>query len=352
MDIESLVSGGLAFINYTREALVGRLATLLPPKTTVVEILETVEPDADVIGACLDLRKMGYRLALDDFIPRQEMQPLLEIASYVKVDFRQHDKSARKNLRGMTRNRDIVWLAEKIEDEEEFRTARSEGYTLFQGYFFCRPTMVSRRSLPPSRKNYLRLLGELTRRPLNLDQVLSIVEKEASLCYRLLRLANSPLWGIQNGITSVLGALLLVGEERFRLLVSVAAAGALGQDQSSALVRLSLERARFCELLASAIGENPTEQFMLGLLSLLDAMLATPMEAIAQSLPLRPEAKEALLGAQNRTAMPLCLVRSFELGERSECGTAAPHSHITEEELAKLYMEAVRWARESIAAVG
>jgi c-di-GMP phosphodiesterase len=349
MGIESLTNGGLAFVNCTREALVGRLVTLLPPKTTVLEILETVEPDAEVVEACTDLRKMGYLLALDDFVPRPEMQPLIEIASYVKVDFRLSDAGMRRQIHGLMRASRAALLAEKVEDQEEFNVALAEGYEYFQGYFFCHPKIMANREIPPNKINYLRLMVDLTREPLNLVAVTRTVESEPSLCYRLLRLANSALWGIRNDVTSVHDAFMLVGEDRFRILVSVAASGVLGQDQPSALVSLSLERARFCELVAPLVGENPTEQFMLGLLSLMDAMLETPMDLIVKSLPLRAEAKAALMGATNPVSVPLGLIRGFESGAWGTCGGTANDLGVSEETLAHLYMESVKWATDTLA---
>jgi EAL and modified HD-GYP domain-containing signal transduction protein len=297
MGIESLTDNQLAFVNCTRESLVGRLVTVLPCRTTVLEILETIEPDAELLAACLELRRMGYQFALDDFVPRKEMRPLVEIASYIKVDFRISDASQRREIRRMIRGSKAALLAEKVEDQEEFAVARAEGYTHFQGYFFCRPKVFANREIPPNRINYLRLMAELARQPLDLAEVIRIVRLETSLCYRLLRLANSPLLGIRNDVTSVRDAFMLVGEDRFRALASVAASCVMGEGQPTALITLSVERARFCELLAPLIEENPTEQFLLGLLSLLDAMLQTPMESIAQALPLRAEAKAALLGS-------------------------------------------------------
>jgi EAL and modified HD-GYP domain-containing signal transduction protein len=113
LDIESLTNDGLAFVNCTREAILGRWVTLLPPKNTVLEILETVSPDAELVKACIDLRKMGYRIALDDFVARPEMEPLVEIASYIKVDFRLSDAQARKEIRLMTRASRAALLAKK-----------------------------------------------------------------------------------------------------------------------------------------------------------------------------------------------------------------------------------------------
>jgi EAL and modified HD-GYP domain-containing signal transduction protein len=349
MGIESLTNHALAFVNCTREALVSRLVTLLPAKSTVLEVLETVEPDAEVVEACRELRGMGYELALDDFVPRKEMGPLVELASYIKVDFRLSDAEERRKVHDLVRGSGAALLAEKVEDQAEFDVACEEGYDYFQGYFFCRPKMVANREISPNRMNYLRLLVEMTRKPLNLTRVTDIVRVEPSFCYRLLRLANSALWGRQREVASVREAFMVVGEDRFRILVSVAASCVLSEKQP-ALISLSLERARFCELLAPMIGENPTEQFMLGLLSLVDAMLEIPMEAIANSLPLRAEARAALLGAINSAALPLCLIRSFEAGWWDRCGGEAEALGVSEATLSGLYIDAVKWASESVAA--
>jgi EAL and modified HD-GYP domain-containing signal transduction protein len=348
--IDSLTEGGLAFVNCTREALLGRLFTLLSPRNTVLEVLETVEPDAEVVAACMDARALGYRIALDDFVPFPQMQALVEIADYVKVDFLLSGPAERREIKRMTRKSRAALLAEKVESQDQFDIARREGFEYFQGYFFCRPRMVATREIPPNRLNYLRLLVELTRTTMNLEEVLRIVRMEASLCYRLLRLANSALWGLRETVTSVRGAFMVVGEDRLRTLVAVAASSFLGQGQSAALVEMSLLRARFCELVAPLVGENPKEQFMLGLLSLIDAMLGTSMEMIAKELPFRDEARAALLGVKNRAAAPLCLIRSFELGAWASCECEPEGVAISEETLTTLYLESVTWARESMGA--
>ncbi|MGD0796444.1 MAG: HDOD domain-containing protein [Acidobacteriaceae bacterium] len=347
MGIDSLTHHQLAFVNCTREILLSRWVTLLPPQTTVLEILETVAPDTELVETCIELRKMGYKLALDDLVPRPEMQPLIDLASYVKVDFRLQDAERRRAIHTMVRGSHAALLAEKVEDQEQFNTARAEGYEYFQGYFFGKPTVTANREIPASRINYLRLLVALTRDPLNLNEVSEIVKMEASLCYRLLRLANSPLWGRRSDVTSVLDAFMLVGENRFRMLVSVAASCEMGENQAPALTVQSLERARFCELLAPVIGEKPSEQFMLGLFSLLEAMLGIPMATIMQTLPLRREVKAALQGATNQVSVPLCMIKNFELGLWEPCVGTARTLDIKEETLTRLYIEAVQWASEA-----
>jgi EAL and modified HD-GYP domain-containing signal transduction protein len=348
MGIESLTHHQFAFINCTREILLSRWVTLLPPKTTVLEILETVAPDAELVETCVELRKMGYRLALDDLMPRPEMQPLIDIANYVKVDFQSQDKEKRREIHKMVRGTQAALLAEKLEDQEQFNAARAEGYEYFQGYFFGKPTVTANREIAPNRINYLRLLVALTRDPLNLREVTEIVKMEASLCYRLLRLANSPLWGRRSDVTSVMDAFMLVGEDRFRMLVSVAASCEMGENHMMALTTQSLERARFCELMAPMIGEKASEQFILGLFSLLEAMLCIPMATILQTLPLRRETKAALLGATNQVSIPLCMIKNFERGLWEPCVATARTLDISEEKLTGIYIEAVKWASEAV----
>jgi EAL and modified HD-GYP domain-containing signal transduction protein len=278
------------------------------------------------------------------------MQPMIEIADYVNVDFRLADAYTRRQIHRMMRYSGGALVAEKIEDQEQFNIARGEGYEYFQGYFFCRPQIIANREMPANRMNYLQLLIELTRKTVNLAEITRLVGLEPSLAYRLLRLANSALWARRGEITSIRDAFVFVGEDRFRSLVSVAASCLLSQEQTPALVSLSLERARFCELMAPLIGESPSEQFMLGLLSLLDAMLDVPMDTITDSLPLRKEAKAALRGATNQVAVPLCLIRSFEAGAWQVCTGTAAALDVREDTLARLYVESVQWATASLAA--
>jgi len=131
--------------------------------------------------------------------------------------------------------------------------------------------------------------------------------------------------------------------------VSVATSCVLGQSQPSPLVVLSLKRAHFCELLAPLAGENPTEQFMLGLLSLLDAMLETPIEPLLKTLPMRPEAKAALLGEANPVGALLGVVQKIETADWENCMTAAQTLGIGEEKLASAYIESMKWATQAAA---
>ena len=154
--LSSLTQKELAFVNCTREALVHGLVTLMPASSTVLEILETVEPDAEPVAVCTELHRMGYALALNDFVPRKRMQSLVALATYIKVDYRTSDATQRCAIRQQARGTTAALLVEKVETKDDFTHALEEGCKYFQGFFLPPPHDGPRR-IPPRRLSHLHL---------------------------------------------------------------------------------------------------------------------------------------------------------------------------------------------------
>ncbi|MGC2636164.1 MAG: HDOD domain-containing protein [Acidobacteriaceae bacterium] len=340
----------LAFVNCTRDVLMQGLVSVLSPLQTVLEILETVVPDQELLSACRTLKKNGYRIALDDFFPHPALAPLVEIADFVKIDFRALSPAVRRDIYGMLAGSWALRIAEKIETEEEMRVARSEGCMLFQGYFFSRPVLLSSRVILQNRLVYLRLLATLHEVPADIRQVESLILSDATLCYRVLRLANSALQGHAGVISSVREALLMVGDDAVRRMVTVALAGILSAHRPPALVSMALARARFCELLAPSLGQVPQQLYLLGLLSLLDALLEAPMPRILKTLPITCEMKAALLGDGGPLSPALELARALESCNWHHCETLRQSLSLSESEIAARYVDSLRWAAQSLKA--
>jgi len=340
--------GTFAFVNCTRAALLEGLVGILPPASTVIEILENIDPDPALLRTCQDLKKQGYRIALDDFFPDPGRAPFVELADFVKIDYRASSPAVRRGIDKMLNGSWALRIAEKIETEEEKRIARSEGCMLFQGYFFSRPVLVSSRTVPQNRLVYLRLLAALHEVPADLREVESLVMSDASLCYRVLRLANSALQGHAGVIGSVREALLMVGDDAMLRMVTVALAGLLTGHRPPALVSMALARARFCELLAPSIGQTPQQLYLLGMLSLLDALLETPMSRLLKSLPLSCEMKAALMGEPCPLTPALDLIHALESCDWRRCEALRASVGLDESKIAAMYIDALRWATQTI----
>lgn len=342
-----LTRGAPTFINCTHESLVNGLVTLLPT-TTVLEIVETIDATDEVLAACVNYKRLGYKLALDDFQLRDEMEALIELADYIKVDFNLSGPRERQKILTALKGREVILLAEKIETEEEFEAAKSEGFILFQGYFFCHPTVFSKRRFPSNGVNYLYLLSALLKGDFQVSQLALMLQSEVALGYQLLRLVNSAVYAIDKKVTSLEDALVIVGENKFRILLLNAIATETCRSRPTELLVHVLHRARFFELIAPYTRQDPMEQYLFGLLSIMDVMLGTPIADLLEALPLRKEVVNALCGEPSPVNRALRLFESYEEADWEDCMNASFALGLTERELTGIYTDALIWAQRSV----
>ncbi len=350
--VEELTGGPPAFVNCTLDALAGHLVDVLLPGSTVLEILETLEPTSALIAACRKLKALGFRIALDDFEWKQGIEPLVEIADYVKLDFLQHGRDARHALLDRLSRYSLTLLAEKIETQGDYEAASAEGFTLFQGYYFCRPALLETRQIPGNKIMQLEILREVQRDPIDLHKVSNLVRRDAAITYRLLRLVNSAACAIRQEVRSVELAMMAVGEHAFRRIAILAIASGLNSDRPSEILRMALARARFCELASGLMRFDPTEQYLLGLLSMLPAMLRVPMREALSSLPLRQQIREALAGARNNERSLLEWIEAAERGDWPLCDAVVQSKALHEEQLQRCATEARNWADGTLRSAG
>ena len=349
MGMEKLTGGDRAFINCTRNVLIKGYAALLPKDKVVVEILESVEPDDEVVGACLRLKRAGFMLALDDFIYAERLEPLLPLVDFVKIDFRETTEMDRRALVEKLSPRGIKMVAEKVETRSGLQQASAMGYTYFQGYFFSKPEIVVAQDIPGYKLNYLRVLQAVNQPEINLVELENIIKLEASLTYKLLRYLNSAFFGFRTEIRSIHHALALLGEEELKKWASLIAMAAMGADKPPELVVSVIVRAVFCESLAPRIGmmNRSNDLFLLGMMSLIDAVLDRPLPEILEKMPISHEVKEALLGVENRFRDVYETVIAYEAADWRSFAEKARKLNLDEETVPNLYLKSVEWAKNT-----
>jgi EAL and modified HD-GYP domain-containing signal transduction protein len=336
------------FLNCTEEALTGQLVHVLPAGMTVLEILETVDPSPALIAACRHLKSCGFRLALDDFTWKPGIEPLVEIADYIKVDFAASDEQNRRELLRRLNGATIALVAENVEAQEQYQQARDEGFTLMQGYYFCRPSLMKNHKVPANRLQHVEILRMLQDETMDLHKLAEMVKRDPSLTYRLLRLVNSPMSAMRQEVQSVQAALIAVGEETFRRLATLAITSEMNEGQPMELLRMAFVRGRFCELASVFCDLHRTEQYLLGLLSLLPAMLRVSMYNLTPLLPLRNEIRRALEGEILPERTLLCWLEAHERADWATCDIVTGKQCLDADDLLMCYEEAVQWAQAAL----
>ncbi len=346
MGFDVLCDGQRAFINCTRELLLKDGITLLPSEQTVVEVLEAVAPDDLVVAACERLKVAGYTLALDDYVANDPRERLTTFADILKVDFERTTRVQQEELVKRFAPQGRRMLAEKVETHDQFQAALDMGYVYFQGYFFRRPEVLQAREIPTNRVNYLRLLASVSKDEMDLREVESIIKTEASVLYRLLRYLNSPIFGMRNEIHSIRHALALLGEREIRRWIRLVTLVSAGQDRPSDLVLSALVRARFCELVSMKIPRSQSDLFLVGMVSMMDAILEIPMDEILSKIALDKDTKMVLSGGGGRLKPVYDLMIAQESGKWEAAKQAADQLRISESETGEMWWQAMQWGRQ------
>jgi len=353
--LDRVTDGAPAFLNFTREMLLHGVYQLFNPNDVVIELLETVTPDAEVVAACKAMTKAGYKLALDDFVFEPGYEPLLEIADIVKLDVLDRETTELAALVDRLAPYKLRLLAERVETADVRAACQSLGCTLFQGYYFSKPQLLAKRDLSAGAMTILRLMNLLRDIESSDIKIEEAFRTDVSLTYKLLRAVNSAAMG-GRGIESILHAVRLVGRAEMHkwlallLVTSVAGRGGLTEE----VVHTAIRRARMCELVAIDRGDRRGAEalFMVGLFSLLDAILGFPLPELLERIDLATEVRRALLVRSGPFAPTLSLIEAYERGAWDAASGEAALLGIPPQTVTDLYLSALAWSKEQIANAG
>ncbi|MBU4236804.1 MAG: HDOD domain-containing protein [Proteobacteria bacterium] len=342
--IEQIASGHKAFVNFTEDMLVRGVPTMFSKDSVVVEVLEDVQPSEEVIGACRELVAKGYTLALDDFVYADNLIPLIEIAKIIKVDFRLTPIEQIKEMVETLKKYSCKFLAEKIETYAEFTLARDMGFVYFQGYFFSKPEVLKNKDIASSQLSLMQLIVEVNRAEFEVKDIEKLVNQDISISFKLLKYLNSAYYSRLQPISSIRQAIAYLGERGTRLFVSLIATSKLSEHKPDELIRTSCIRARFLERIGQNCKLDKGDLFMLGLFSLLDAMLDASMEVLMTQLPISEEITQALVHKSGSLFPYLQLIQLYEAGEWVKLDRLMGTLNLDEHKIMDSYLDAVHWA--------
>lgn len=353
LGLDSVLGGQRAFINFDAIMLMTDVIEFLPPHKVVIELLETVAITPAIVARCRDLKQLGFSLALDDVVSVDPAHaPLLPLLDYVKIDvLKAPTESLPAILAEMARHK-VKPVAEKVDNAEMAARCDALGFALFQGYFYARPTLLNGKRTDPSKQIMLRLMHQLLTDADNHD-IEQTFKQAPEMAYKLLRLVNSVGVAGATKIQTLAQAIMVLGRRQMqRWLQLLLFAQYSRGDFPSPLLTLSSTRGRLMEMLAQTLGYDKAtreEAFMVGMFSLLDALLGEPLPALLDELALSEEIREAILSQEGRLGALLRLIIAMEQDEGNAVDEViAAHPELAQVNLMNLQIEAMLWA-DSIA---
>ncbi|OUR64571.1 histidine kinase [Methylophaga sp. 42_25_T18] len=338
--IDRVIGNKLGFINLTRAFLTGEIPLPFDNKQFVLEILEDIVIDDEIINAVKKFSSQGFTIALDDFIYHEELKPIIALADIIKIDLLALTEQELIEHVEILKQENVKLLAEKVETEEQFQLCKKLGFDYYQGYFFCKPSIIDDKPLPDNKVVALRLLHSLQNPNISIDEIESLVSQDLSLSFKLLRCLNSAAFSLPKKVESLRQAVVYLGLKTIKSWATIIAFSSI-EASSNEVMTTTLIRAKMAEELAPAFNCDSETGFMAGLFSPLDAMLNKPMPELLQSLPMDDTIKGALQDFEGDLGKLLLFVVSYEQGD-----LAVVPKNITIAELNQTYVTATEWANQ------
>ncbi|GLX81267.1 EAL and HDOD domain-containing protein [Thalassotalea eurytherma] len=347
--INEFTHGKPAFINFTLDTILKGYATMLSTEEVIIEILETVKPGKRLLAECQKLHELGYTLVLDDYKHQKVWAHFYPYISIIKVDLLNTSIEEILEIKeAITKHPNIKLLAEKVETHEQYQQCIELDFELFQGYFFSKPEVVKARNLSPSQLAMAELLYEMSKPELDLANITAVFERDVTLSYKLLRYVNSPIFRRRNEISTIKQALVILGVNELKKFLGLLFASNINPHKPSELVNLSMARAKFCENIGESLSSkvDTSTTFLIGLLSLIDAILDEDIEVVLEKLPLAQEIKDPLITKRGTMAALILLAEKIEKAEFESVQAIINKLELEKDDVVKAYHDAVVWADE------
>ena len=354
LGLESLTQGSLAFINFTHNSLINGYPLLLDKEQIVVEILETAKPGKKLLAACIDLKEKGYTIALDDYEHDPRWKHFFPYVDIIKLDYSlTSEQQFQEIITILKPYPHIKLLAEKIETYSDFQHALSIGCEYFQGYFFSRPEVIKTVAFNPSQVAVVNLSSEINKDELDIKKITSIFENDVNLSFKLLRYVQSPIFKRDAAIETIKQAILVLGLEELKRFICLLFTAQFSLGKPQELTVMALARGRFCELMVKATlpTHSQSSAFLIGLLSLIDAMVDGNIQELMNKLPLHKDMKDAIINRKGGSAHFLKLCELFEKADWQNIDLFCQQIRVDPEQSCSLFHEALNWADHRISAI-
>ncbi len=343
--LEKVADNRKVFINFDEEGLYSDVFEILSPKHLIIEVLEDVCPSDPLIERLELLREKGYTIALDDFERDMSVCSIAALSDIIKFDVLNSSSDMIEEQSRLALGRGKTILAEKVETEEDFNSAVEKGFTLFQGYFFSRPKSVEKSCKKYTTQNqYMRILSELEKEEPCYQKLAEIIEKDPAMSYRLLRVVgtnqeNSEIYSIKKALT-------YMGMKELKHWINILLIQELGAHTPKELLKLALSRSKFAELIArrTVLKTLKFEASLMGLFSVIDAILEMNMYEALEYIPLSETVKEALIYERGVLAPLQEMILAYENGDYESVDVYIEKYDLTEVKILEDYFRSIEWA--------
>ncbi len=350
MALQQILNQGQKIVlNFDEMGIIDNMPYALPPERTVVQVEEGLFLRPNIARMLTRLKSDGYLIAVRGFKGDHQFDALYRLADIIGVAVIERSKREVSTLLSAIHGLDARLLARRVDDAARFDMCREVGVTRFEGAFFKQPDTITIHKMTSNKTARLQLLQRIEVRDPDIDDLAETIQADVAISFRLLTYLNSAAFGLPQKIKSIHHAIRLLGWPKLKNWLRVILINDMSETENAAnLLHLSAQRGKFLERVATDHdfwGFDPESLHLLGLFSLLDTMLGTPMAEIVTFLPIENTIKEALLRESTNEYLPLLqLAQCVEEARWEDAETMIRQLNLNRERVISAFNEAVGWA--------
>ncbi len=338
LGVERVIGNKIAFINLTTNFILTDNPLPFTQDRVVLEILEDVVVTDEIIEAVEKLVAQGYTIALDDFIFDESLRPLVKLSKIIKIDLLALTDDELREHVAILKPEGVQLLAEKVETQEQYQLCQELGFDFYQGYFFCKPSIITEEAIPDDNSGLFRIINTLQNPDIQIEDVEALISQDVGLSYKLLRLLNSASMGLPRKVESIRQGLVILGLKAIKSWAILIALNDV-PTKIPEIMTNALVRAKMCEELADTYHCDKGSAFMVGLFSAIDAIMSRPMDEILKELPLANDIKQTLEHRKGKLGNLLNDVIHYEQGRWEEIEQSQQLFDV----LSPAYINATEW---------
>jgi EAL and modified HD-GYP domain-containing signal transduction protein len=341
MDMSWLLGDKLVFIHVNAVMLHSEFLELMPPQRTVLNVMPALMSDGDVITRCQNLRELGFKIAL--YNP-QLCTSQLPAADFIVIDIKAIAAGSVAKTLAALHLPALPMLAENIETEQQFAEYRQAGFTLFAGHHFAQAEACSTQVINASFDSVLNILNMVSQDVEN-SEIEAGFKRDAALTFKLLRYINAVGFGLSCEIQSIAHALTILGRKQLYRWLTLLMVTAGENTTPPTLMKTAISRGRLTELLGVGYFKKHDldNLFIVGVFSLLDAILKMPMAQVLDKIQLAEAISTALLSRQGVYAPFLQLCIACEDADGARIAELAELLQLDAKQVNQCHIAALAW---------
>jgi EAL and modified HD-GYP domain-containing signal transduction protein len=350
--LDALTMGKPIFIPVSRLMLMTSLEKVCdePPDKLIFLIDGNVKGDATNVANIRRLKELGYRFGICRIGNIVAYMHILELCDFIFHDQRIFGEPNQVKLRSQVAERfpHINCVYTNVDSMEIYQSARKKFKGMYEGRFYRMPFAEGDNKVSPLQVNMINLLNKVRADNFDFDAVSKIIQRDPALTISLLRMVNTGSRGRRNEIKTINGAVVMLGQEEVRKWITAAAANQLGTDKPNEITKLSMIRAKFAEALAVKFGlyADAGSLFLMGVFSVLDAMLEMPMEDALKLVLVSDDIRDALVSRTGKFSDVYNFIVNYESANWAAVSRILILYDLTTETIYETYVETLCWYRD------